>query len=143
MTTTADIEALHAHLDAEPGDHTARLILADMLEEAGDVRAEGYRAMARHRMRPCHLRPCPSDPTCDHWMWQLLPRRHVTSDGYTFDADSPAWGEWFRLFCPRLFGAHFGRRGGGRRAAEDAAALAFSQLPADRRRELLAPVDRP
>lgn len=47
-----DEAGFQAHLDAHPGDHTARLVFADWLQERGDHRAEGYRAMGRLRKWP-------------------------------------------------------------------------------------------
>lgn len=45
-------DALQKHLDAHPDDHTARLVLADLLDERGDERAAGYRALGRLMLHP-------------------------------------------------------------------------------------------
>jgi uncharacterized protein (TIGR02996 family) len=42
VTTEDDFWAI---LEANPSDHTTRLVLADWLQERGDPRAEGYRAL--------------------------------------------------------------------------------------------------
>ena len=49
-------DAIQAGLDAEPGDWQARLVLADLLDERGDPRGPGYRALGRHRVWPHHCR---------------------------------------------------------------------------------------
>lgn len=46
-------DAIHLHLDAHPDDHTARLALADWLDEAGDPRGSGYRALGLLGKYPC------------------------------------------------------------------------------------------
>jgi len=44
MTThTADLAALHAHLDAHPDDWTARLVLADLLTDLDDEQGAAVR----------------------------------------------------------------------------------------------------
>jgi uncharacterized protein (TIGR02996 family) len=48
-----DEEAFQAALDADPNDRTTRLVFADWLEERGDRRAEGYRAIARLPVCDC------------------------------------------------------------------------------------------
>lgn len=48
----SDEEAFQAALDANPDDHVTRLVFADWLEERGDPRAEGYRAMGKLRLSP-------------------------------------------------------------------------------------------
>ena len=42
MTTEDDFQAA---LDANPNDWQTRLVFADWLDERGDVRASGYRAL--------------------------------------------------------------------------------------------------
>src|SRR4051812_46727360 len=39
-------EDFHALLEAHPDDHSTRLILADFLDDRGDPRGPGYRALA-------------------------------------------------------------------------------------------------
>lgn len=133
MTTEDDF---HRALDANPDDWQCRLVFADWLEERGDVRAEGYRALGAQRLHsvrgaewylgtaapphpaatvieeygPCRL---PAD-----WFAALTAGRAIVS-GPNHDV---AW-----------------RRFDSRRQAEDDAAVAFMKLPAERRAELLAP----
>lgn len=45
-------EVFQRLLDENPGDHVARLVFADFLDEHDDPRAEGYRALGRLRLRP-------------------------------------------------------------------------------------------
>lgn len=53
MTHTADLAALHAHLDARPDDWTARRQLADLLTDLGrDQEAACQRWMVKHRRCP-------------------------------------------------------------------------------------------
>src|SRR5688500_4926683 len=49
MTTEDDF---HAMLAPHPDDHATRLILADFLDERGDPRGPGYRALALLRRLP-------------------------------------------------------------------------------------------
>src|SRR5215510_9578888 len=60
MTTEDDFQAA---LDKNPEDWQTRLVFADWLEERGDVRAEGYRALGLlHRVPVGAVRP---DQWCD------------------------------------------------------------------------------
>lgn len=124
---SAAVEDLHVALDAGgPGD--IRLVLADALQDAGSPLAMGYRVLGLLGMRPDHLRPCPTDPTCDHWLYQLLPHRGTLAASlpYTFNADDLLMTAWFRAFEPRLFGRH----SRSRREADFWAALGFAKLAA-------------
>ena len=49
MTTEDDFQAA---LDADPENWQTRLVFADWLQERGDPRAEGYRALGVLRRRP-------------------------------------------------------------------------------------------
>lgn len=103
MTTE---DAWQAALDANPYDHVCRLAFADWLEERGDPRAAGYRELGRLQM-------------CPH------------KGDWFFNNGEWWWREW-EMFCPHpsdyyeikwlLVGY------GSRRAAEDAAALAYAKL---------------
>lgn len=131
MTTEDDFQAA---LDAKPRDATTRLVFADWLDERGDPRAEGYRALG---VRIRSLRT--GDPTLlgnpDRWRWNFLPADWAAlmdppATAFRKEEDRPdaiatiTVAEWLTT----------------RRAADDAAALAFALLPADRRAELLAGV---
>jgi len=121
----SDEEAFQSAIDANPDDHTVRLVFADWFQERDDPRAEGYRALGVLRLAPrmftvgvgyADAGQVGNDP----------PNRHCRLPGIWFcETDrgigtSPAWRDFAR-----------------RREAEDAAALAFSRLPAARRAELL------
>lgn len=122
-----------AYLDLHPDHHDMRVRFADWLEERGDERAEGYRALAANGLNPCsryqgnHLAPKEGA----HW-WRADGKLHDL-----MDTEMPA--DWYDATVQ-------GRKETGwrwtgwdtRREAEDAAALAFAKLPAERRAELLA-----
>lgn len=125
MTTEDDFQA---KLDAAPDDWQTRLVLADWLSDRSDPRADGYRAMGHHKLRPYY----------DLWFnagmakWTRLAEVGDAAD---------LWSDWYKLLAGYDTWSRPGtRRYRTRREAEDAAALAFSQLPAARRSELL--VDR-
>lgn len=120
-------------LDEHPDDHATRLVFADWLEEHGDKRAEGYRALARcgfvlsDRYSGPPIRYIPKQASRI-----FRDDRTGTGRDYTFPHD------WYA----QLPGAKV-EEGGcvlfeTRRAAEDAAALAFGTLSKARREELLA-----
>lgn len=133
-TTDSEEHAFQMKLDEHPDDHATRLVFADWLQERGDPRAEGYRALARcgfvlsDRYSGPPIRYIPKQAS-------RVFRFDSTGTGrdYTFPAD------WYAL----LPGAKADESGGcvlfpNRRAAEDAAALAFAALPKARRDALLA-----
>jgi uncharacterized protein (TIGR02996 family) len=132
MTTEDDFQAA---LDADPADWQTRLVFADWLQDHADPRAEGYRALGVLR-----LKPSPSAFTQPHQCWGfsnpensytnqrgrracVLPRDwwELMDPGEVSREDNPSW-NWHP----------------SRRTAEDAAALVFAYLPAERRNELLA-----
>lgn len=98
-------------------------------------RAAGYRALGVLGFAPKHHRPT-TNPEHDHWTFQLLPIGRRESPRWTFNIENKSETAWFRGFCEGVFGSHHRTR----RAAEDAAALAFANLPAARQAELLAGV---
>jgi uncharacterized protein (TIGR02996 family) len=147
MTTEDDFQAA---LDANPDDWQARLVFADWLQERGDPRAEGYRALGALRRAPYPERV--RDPGPDRWGY------HGGAGRVLWDAargvrlpdpvPAPAWAalpaHWLKALqrLQRGRNADAGNRWWSgqalsRRAAEDAAALAFARLPAKRRAELL------
>lgn len=130
MTTE---DAFQNALDAEPEAWHARLVFADWLDDRDDPRAEGYRAIAARRRRPfCILRP---DGWACWWHREVFYRpagNDIPPDWFArLPADAGS-----NLFWPQLVE---GRASMSRRVCEDALALAFAQLPAARRAELLAP----
>jgi uncharacterized protein (TIGR02996 family) len=135
MTTEDDFQA---KLDADPDDWQTRLVFADWLEERGDPRAEGYRALGVKRLRP-NLWVKKSKK--QHWWWG------GSADFWRSHSDV--------VVLPRTwYEALTSSRGDGiawpaddkpntRRVAEDAAARAFGLLEPDYRTELLAPPPAP
>lgn len=132
-----DEDAFQNALDADPGHWGLRLVFSDFLEERNDPRALGMRALGQLRMWPVRLRPVPDNPTCDHWMFQLLPvLLSRSSDAFrrcTFDSEDADMKAWFREFCPHVFGSHYRSR----QAAEDAAAHGFARLDARTQQDIL------
>jgi uncharacterized protein (TIGR02996 family) len=137
-------EAFQAALDANPDDHTTRRVFGDWLQERGDPRAEGYRALGVNGYRPWRF------TTSKRWGWFEVGWADVygvpPEDGNaTAVASLPHdWCGWDspddgRNSRGRLTDDYplNGDSWGDRREAEDAAALAFSQLPPGRRAELL------
>ena len=126
VTTEDDFQRA---LDADPEDWQTRLVFADWLDERGDERAEGYRALGR-------LRLCPFVENVGYW-WTtlgrgLLPVSGVRANGCTLPVD------WFALIELSPRSESFKPLGAGtRRAVEDAAAVAFSKLSVKRRAALL------
>jgi uncharacterized protein (TIGR02996 family) len=136
VTTEDDF---HAALDAQPDDWHTRLVFADWLEEQGDPRAEGYRALGviRKRSYACGF----DNKTTKKWTgagWIAVVGKGIKGV-YCLPED------WFGaikglgrdpLYRPRY--ASENTKAVKRRAVEDAVALAFARLPPDRRANLLA-----
>ena len=131
MTTEEDFQA---RLDAQPEDWQTRLVFADWLQERGDPRADGYRALGRGKH---HTDSWGGEGHC-FWRYTIA---RGTLDAPLRTVALPD--DWFDLL-PREVkhnerSANWGAlQSYTRRAAEDAAALAFAKLPAERRAELLA-----
>ncbi len=135
MTTENDFQAA---LDACPEDWQTRLVFADWLQERGDVRAEGYRALGV-------LRRVPQDTSeKDEYVWMWSSESLESVDEHHLHV-LPA--DWFRYLCKSHEMYGYGKRGleafelkwgEPRRAGEDKAAFAFAHLPGDRRAELLS-----
>jgi uncharacterized protein (TIGR02996 family) len=133
MTTEDDF---HLALDRRPRDFHCRLVFADWLEERDDPRAEGYRALGALRKRPI------KDPWLKGSEQQAEWRLYSDLAGCIPKGPDDLPGDWFMLISRQSTSTKsgVGLRWWSRREAEDAAALAFSKLPADRRQELLAGV---
>ena len=134
-TDTAEEDAFHAMLDLNPDDHTTRKVFADWLEERGDPRAEGYRALGALGWVP-YLVGVPLQWTTgtynvpDSPDRSMLPYRwaEVASVGKSrspgFPTDSHRHDNfWFGVAT--------------RRELEDAVALAFGTLTPDEKAEIL------
>jgi uncharacterized protein (TIGR02996 family) len=144
VTTEDDFQAA---LDADPADWQTRLVLADFLQERGDPRADGYRALGALRKRPA-----PS--SAKQVPVEELTLAMLTEGPFNYCRPGTEYGaigaaelepfalpsDWLESI-PRLPGAahseDWSQPCRTRRAAEDAAALAFAQLPAARRAEML------
>ena len=129
MTTEDDFQSA---LDAHPEDWQTRLVFADWLDERGDPRGPGYRALAVRRWQAYQ-------PTGGGY-WTV---GDYSADNRNDLSDLPK--DWFRRVwnaTPRdeRTQASMGRwiALDTRREVEDAAALAFAKLSAKRQQELLA-----
>lgn len=123
MATEDDFQRV---LDANPEDWQARLVFADWLQERGDLRAEGYRALGMLRLVPLH------DPAVHNgqsWWWTSLPTTvgRLPADWFQLLEDFGSPDVLIKPITPST-----------RRECEDAAALAFAKLPPGRRSELLS-----
>lgn len=162
-----DLEALHARLDLTPQDAALRLAIADYLDEHGGGLARlapGYRALGfRRRCATRHDRSYHSysvDPrkalsggknSGPSWeWWSVQPKfwsRVITTPNPQFP--SHLVHAWFGLipvekcyvYGPKTEDYPHGisKDFYSRRDADDAAALAFSFLPAHTRAEILGP----
>ncbi len=130
MTTEDDFQKA---LVAEPKDWHLRLVFADWLDEHNDPRAEGFRAMGLRRVAPA-LWIVGGGP----WVWL---NAHYHS-GYKDRAEElrPALlpDDWYDLLPPLRTPDRCAVERRVLREALDDAALAFAQLPAACRAELLA-----
>jgi uncharacterized protein (TIGR02996 family) len=135
VTTEDDFQQ---QLDRHPEDHQTRLVFADWLQERGDPRAEGYRALGALRRIP---RPYTHGNKPGVW-------RGATEFLYwnplAENKDNPSMlpQDWFDAIPredanPDDRGSNYRSRS-TRRAAEDTAARAFTRLPVARRAELLS-----
>jgi uncharacterized protein (TIGR02996 family) len=130
MTTEDDFQRA---LDAHPDDWQTRLVFADWLQDGGDPRADGYRALVA-----CGWSPWTAIKGWYSW-WDFNRcgrTAHETPPMHQFGhGELPT--DWFDALGPRRYGKHDSDYP-TRREAEDAAALAFAKLPPERRAELLA-----
>jgi uncharacterized protein (TIGR02996 family) len=139
MTTEDDFQR---QLDACPDDAQMRLVFADWLQERGDERSEGYRALGANRLYAI----MPGERGWGVW---------YNDSQYTLpveDAPLRLPEDWFGCVESLIRAAtdegtlSIGYAEGvpgywqgfnARFLAENAAALAFARLPAERRRQLL------
>lgn len=131
MTNEQDF---HDILDKNPDDHHTRLVFADWLEEHGDPRAAGYRALGKLRIRPERTKDEHGDGGTLHFFG-----REGASDTHYLNSQMPS--DWFDLIKVSNQDHQLENwkwLKADRRQAEDAAALAFSKLPPERQQELLA-----
>lgn len=135
MTSERDFQK---RLNRVPHDWQTRMVLADWLQERGDPRAEGYRAMGVCQIRAGKdvLEDGPDAATKLWFFWNAsgtpipqavnIPYSGLPLDWFSLVDDSNSQNpDYWRGYTKT------------RRAAEDAAALAFAKLPEARRAELL------
>jgi uncharacterized protein (TIGR02996 family) len=130
-------------LDANPQDWHTRLVFADWLEDRGERRAAGYRAIAALRRFP--LKGEHGGLRREGWWWHCAPADSKDP------SDNNIPGDWFALLPARYGNKNFWplhTATGGirtRRQCEDALAQVFTKLPAERQKQLLAtlPPDEP
>lgn len=108
-------EEFQAALDANPTDFVTKLVFADWLDEQGDERADGYRAMGLGRLAPMYYH------YGKFWYWM------ETVTGRPYGNVLPWW--WH----DKLKNA----QSKSRRAMDDEAARAFLKILPRRRAELL------
>ena len=124
MTTEDDFQSA---LDDNPEDWQTRLVLADWLDERGDERAEGYRALAA-------LRRIPASMSNGSFWW-------YSSRNYCADRRQTLPPDWFECLPEKnrthLYPVAHEKVRSSRRWVEDTAARAFAKLPRARRTELL------
>lgn len=136
MTTEDDFQRA---LDENPRDWHTRLVFADWLDDRNDPRADGFRAIALHKRYPLSART--AGLGIDGCWWH---RGELGAPGQHNNVPD----DWFALLPPAASNGSFWptyRNDGDsllpRSACESALALAFAELPPERRAELLsAPV---
>lgn len=126
-------------LDANPDDWQTRLVFADWLQDRGDPRAEGYRALGVLRRYPEQVR------TLDRgWVWRISPHCRLSVAMGLLDAQNLVPTDWFDCALQhgsdsRSVQSWLQRK--GRAALENELATAFRLLPEERRAELLTGVE--
>jgi uncharacterized protein (TIGR02996 family) len=141
VTTEDDFQKA---LDAQPGDWQTRLVFADWLQERGDPRAEGYRALGQLRTWPyCWYDP--SDPaSVGRWLFhngqgneggRPIPRCHVLPQDWLNATAGRKPGDTLALLMEYDIKVEVPAP---RAVLEDAVALGFARLSARRRAEILA-----
>jgi uncharacterized protein (TIGR02996 family) len=128
VTTEDDFQR---NLDDNPENWTLRTVFADWLQDHGDTRAEGYRAIARQKRLPLRM----ESHGRDAWWWYRgnSPFHNNIPDDWF--ALLPA-GPGSELFWPLLTRKENVR---SRRQCEDELARAFAELSETRRQQLLTP----
>ena len=129
-TTSSTVEHLHKYLDENPDDFTARLVLADAVEEAGGDGA-GWRASATLGKRATKF--------ANTYWWSNLLYAPLGEFGVRKSERLPP--DWLYLLVSTHTSniswdtktVHFDTR----YEAEVAAATAFTSLPPDRQAQLL------
>jgi uncharacterized protein (TIGR02996 family) len=118
MTTEEDFQRA---LDANPDAHHTRLVFADWLEERGDPRADGYRALGRMQRVPSTRRYYGTG-----WGYSRSKNWYTSLVAGSLPED---W--WSLAYAP--YSSSYPTR----REAENAAAAAFERLTPERRTVIL------
>jgi uncharacterized protein (TIGR02996 family) len=126
VTTEEDFQ--HA-LDANPADWQTRLVFADWLQDRGDLRAEGYRALGHNLCRPYYF------SGERRWFWWEACGTDPGESHHGCLGDIQWWG---CISGGQHHSFSYARAFDTRSEAEDAAALAFGRLPPELRAQLLA-----
>jgi uncharacterized protein (TIGR02996 family) len=130
VTTEDDFQK---QLDENPGDWQTRLVFADWLQDRDDPRAEGYRALGTRRHIPDRITQ--SDGRVSLWIWWSENKNGVAYPSRSVCLPLDWASELDRDVCRPSKPHQFTNQ--ERRQIEDAAALAFAKLSAERRAELL------
>lgn len=139
MVTEEDFQR---NLDKRPRDFLLRLVFADWLEEKGDERASGYRALGVHKIRPYKIRTTSDSTWCYHNGYGIdskgrMHKEHIMPQDWL---DLSQQQEDYRLCHKRsmyLNNCLSRCVAPTRKWLEDVAALAFTLLNPERQRELL------
>lgn len=131
---TGEEMAFWQHLEEHPDDTLARLVFADWLQDRGDERADGMRALVVGEYRPdCHKGEWFygrwSNVNREGWKVSFRQAYHclLPDDWWGALRDTCSDTMWWKFWYTR-------------QDAEHAACVAFARLPAGRRAELLESV---
>ena len=134
MTTEDDFQRA---LDENPDDWQTRLVFADWLQERGDQRAEGYRALGTLRRYPS-MDFDPTDNECPYFYcvdrsWSSANLPHSLPDLWFDSIDSP--------YKSRVDMPSWRKKGDmSRKEVEDIVAETFARLRPETKAKLLATV---
>lgn len=137
MTTEDDFQGV---LDANPKDWQTRLVFADWLQERGDPRAEGYRALGTLRLRPSPATHGPSIVLrgVDMQGRKIWTYCNPNNDESNREKSATLPEGWYSACEKNVISDTFWLRFPSRREAEDVAAIGFAKLSEKRRAALLA-----
>lgn len=128
MTTEDDFQAA---LDANPDDWQTRLVFADWLQERGDPRAEGYRALGVQRLYPSKVQ-------MEAGPWEgRTARLFGTVSSHECPKAQRLPPDWFKKVRKNKGSDTWWCRYLSRREAEDAVALAFAKLSPERQKQIM------
>jgi uncharacterized protein (TIGR02996 family) len=141
-------DAFQSRLDEHPDDHTTRLVFADWLEERGDPRAAGYRALGLLGRWPFEYQ---KRNFCYHQGEGIttrgtrttpIPMCHALPQDWLDIAENQDTESTAHIYV--FVGRYVGRVAHrDRRYVDDEVALAFSKLSRHRQRKILAEASSP